>query len=146
MSHPKSRRVCVIFLARAGGIFPLFSIVKYEMHLRASITPGAIIAPVGHASIQRLHLPQSGKVAVAVFVRIFCGARSSVVIITARKTHVPNSFVIRHVFFPTSPNPASCAKARSKTGPVSTYDFVFAPGAIVEIKVSISFNFFPIIL
>jgi hypothetical protein len=37
---------------------PLFSIVRYEMHSLASTTPGAFIAPVGQADMQRVQRPQ----------------------------------------------------------------------------------------
>src|SRR5215204_1310386 len=40
------------------GISPVFSIVRYEIQSLASTTPGAFIAPVGQADMQRVHLPQ----------------------------------------------------------------------------------------
>jgi 2,4-dienoyl-CoA reductase-like NADH-dependent reductase (Old Yellow Enzyme family) len=40
------------------GISPLASIVRYEMHFVASSTRGSTIACVGHASMQRVHVPQ----------------------------------------------------------------------------------------
>ena len=42
----------------AAGMSPLFSIVRYERHRVESSTPGSTRAPVGHASRQRVHLPQ----------------------------------------------------------------------------------------
>jgi len=42
------------------------------------------------------------------------------VIISARKTQLPNSFVIRQRFLPMKPRPAWAAKVLSRIGPVST--------------------------
>lgn len=61
MSQPYSFLVLRIMSCNFFGICFLFSIVKYEMHLRASITPGAIMAFVGHASMQRVQVPQRGN-------------------------------------------------------------------------------------
>lgn len=127
---------------------PLFSIVRYEMHRRESITPGAIIAPVGQAVmhfVQFAHGEKSrldgtrqvGKGScgelvlrpsawllsslVMKFVNCSgCPFKSSVVMISERKTHEPNSGVIRQAFLPNFPMPACSARARSRTGPVST--------------------------
>lgn len=45
--------------------------------------------------------------------------KSNVVITIPKKTHDPNSRVIKQEFFPIHPRPACSAKARSRMGPVS---------------------------
>lgn len=46
------------FSESVPGISFLFSMVRYEIHLRESITPGATMACVGHASIHSVQFPQ----------------------------------------------------------------------------------------
>ena len=60
MSHPNTCRP--IRSINSGAISPLCSMVRYEMHLVASILYGAINAPVGQASRHRVHVPhRSGR-------------------------------------------------------------------------------------
>ena len=56
MSQPKSHSPTDS--SASGGSSPRCSIVQYEMQRRASSSRGATIAPVGHASMQRVHVPQ----------------------------------------------------------------------------------------
>jgi len=42
------------------------------------------------------------------------------VMISARRIHEPNSFVMRQEFLPTNPRPAWTARLLSRIGPVST--------------------------
>ena len=79
--------------------------VKYAMHSRESIVqagPGGAagtMAAVGHASMQRVHVPQrSGGGASA--------SRSSESSNSPRKNHEPFSWLIRQVFLPIHPSPA----------------------------------------
>src|SRR5580658_3609116 len=70
-------------------------------------------ASVGHASMHREHVPhRSGGGESA--------AIASDVTISPRKNHDPSGSLIRHVFFPIHPSPASRAKVRSRIGAVST--------------------------
>jgi len=91
------------------------------------------MAFVGQESIQRVQEPQIGKLDLDEVVELeakVCPGRisgiSKFVIISAKKTHEPNSFVIRQQFFPICPSPAFSAKLRSKIGAVSVKLFVFA--------------------
>ncbi len=84
------------------------------MHLFESITPGAMIAPVGQASIQRVQVPHD------IFEGLRFGFNGRFVKITARKIHDPNSGEMRQEFLPMNPKFACSANARSRTGPVST--------------------------
>ncbi len=120
MSQPKSRRVGFVLAANSGEIGPLCSTVRYEMHFFASICVrpvfgSRVIALVGQASTQRVHVPQERPRG---FVGV--GDKSRSVIISESSTHEPNSFVIKHVFFPMKPRPACSARDRSRRGPVST--------------------------
>ena len=76
ISHPKIASFRLIF--NSLGISFLFSIVRYEMHLLASITWAEVIASVGHASIHLVHLPHLSFVIVS-----YSSSRSQ--IISARK-------------------------------------------------------------
>ena len=125
-----------IILASFGGILSRFSMVRYEMQRRESITPGAIIAPVGQASTHLVQAPQTlaglwlGFDQAVLILGISpeleggLGAKGSpksmVVIISERKTHEPNSGVMSMAFLPMRPMPACSARARSRIGPVST--------------------------
>ena len=73
------------------------------MHLFASITPGAMIAPVGQASIQRVQVPQD------IFIGLRVGFSLRFVNMTARKIHDPNSCVMMQEFLPMNPRPACSA-------------------------------------
>ncbi len=94
------------------------------------------MAPVGQASMQRVQLPhtfaggwagsdqrESGKIP-AFLGRQCLETRPTVVIISDKNIQDPNSLVIRQEFFPIRPSPACSARARSRMGPVSMYDFV----------------------
>ena len=83
------------------------------MHNRASSLKGAVIACVGQASMHKRHSPQERSSGVS-------GAKSRVVITLARNTHDPSPLVMSMVFLPINPSPARCARARSRSGPVST--------------------------
>lgn len=109
----------------------LCSIVRYEMQRRESTTPGFMMAPVGQASMHLVQLPQTfplgflgewdqREVEKDVFEDVF-SVRSRVVITSARKTQEPYCSVIRHPFLPMRPRPDCSARARSRSGPVSTY-------------------------
>ena len=99
---------------RSSGMEPRCSMVRYEMHRRASSVKGAGRAPVGQALRQRVQDPQrlcSGA----------SGSSSAVVRISARRNQLPRLREIRLVCLPTNPTPARWAKSRSRMGPVSTY-------------------------
>src|SRR5690606_29954697 len=96
------------------GMISLSSIVKYEIHLLPSTTYGAIMASVGHASIQRLQLPQC-SVTVGLSYSNTKSKMSS-----ATKKNEPTFLLIKLVFLPIQPNPDFCAHALSKTGAEST--------------------------
>src|SRR5580700_11267784 len=70
-------------------------------------------ASVGHASMHREQVPQRSGGGTS-------GAISSDVMSSPRKNQDPSGSLIRHVFFPIHPSPASRAKVRSSTGAVST--------------------------
>ena len=103
-------------------MMPLFSIVWYEMHRRASTTPGAGNAAVGHASMHRVHFPQRSPTAPgsARPVSGGSGASSRRVRMDAMKSQFPCVREISIEFFPTKPAPERAAQALSRTGPVST--------------------------
>ena len=105
MSHPKT---CGPMAARSrSGMPPRSSMVKYEMHRRESSVyrapPSAgTMACVGHASMQRVHVPhRSGGGA--------SGASSSETSSSPRKNHEPLPWLIRQVLRPIHPSPAARA-------------------------------------
>lgn len=110
----------LILVASSRGIGPLCSMVRYEMHLFESIWVrpvfgSFVIALVGQASMQRVHVPQESPRCLS----IDDGDNSRSVIISESSTHEPNSFVMRHELRPMNPRPACSASVRSKIGPVS---------------------------
>src|SRR6266436_1780357 len=85
-------------------------------HSGPSLMPVGIIAVVGHASMQRVQVPQRSGGGEA-------GEISSETRSSPRKNHEPISWLIRQVFFPIQPSPARLAYARSSSGAVSTQIF-----------------------
>src|SRR5580704_8032855 len=93
------------------------------MHLRESSTYGSGKASVGHASRQRVQVPQCD---------VSCGASgssSTSVNRPARKIQLPCRLLISIVFLPNHPRPAARAKSRSSMGAESITARV-APGAL----------------
>ena len=83
------------------------------MQRRASSTYGLTKALVGHASRQRVQVPQrSGSGA--------SGSSSAVVSTVPMKKKDPRSGWSSIVFLPIQPSPARAARSRSSSGPVST--------------------------
>ncbi len=83
------------------------------MQRRLSSTPGAMRAPVGHATMHRVQAPhdlREGSV----------GGSSTSTSIAPSRTQDPSSGVRMLVFLPYQPRPARAATARSTTGPLST--------------------------
>ncbi len=119
MSHPYSQSP--IPVASSPGISPRCSIVRYEMHRRASSWYGAVIAAVGHASMHRRQVPHRSTAGSS-------ASSAKLVNISPRKTHDPIFSLITHVFFPIHPIPARAARSFSITGAVSTLHRVAAPG------------------
>src|ERR1700676_224620 len=93
------------------------------MHSRASSSPGATIAWVGQAVMQRVQVPQrsgAGKSAVrSSFVKSSL-AKSSELRITPSNSHDPSCWLMMHVFLPIHPMPAYLASPAPMTGPVQT--------------------------
>src|SRR5580765_658222 len=93
--------------------------VKYEMHNRESSVypnrPGTIAA-VGHASTHRVHVPHRSGGGTS-------GSIASDTNNSPRKNQEPDCWLIKHVFFPIHPSPASRAYDRSSSGAVSTQIF-----------------------
>ena len=103
----------------AFGIRSFSSIVRYEMQSRESRRFGSIIASVGHASMQRVQVPQlprSGAVS---------DSKSILMSTSARKYQEPERQWMRLVFLPIQPIPAFCAYSLSMMGAVSTQTRVF---------------------
>jgi len=96
------------------------------MQRRGSSEKGAVIAPVGQASMHRRHSPQLRSSDAS-------AGRSSVVTTPAKKTQEPRPFVMSIVFLPINPSPAHRATARSSSGPVSTKVRHSIPGAMASI-------------
>src|ERR1035438_6057334 len=96
---------------------PRNSIVKYEMHRRASSTYGSTSAPVGQASRPLRQLPPKSLGGASPLASD--GANCNEVRITPRNSHEPNSLFSSSVFLPSQPSPAYFASTRSDTGPVS---------------------------
>ena len=76
----------------------------------SSTPPSAAIAPVGQATMQRLHEPHD-------FRRGESGGTASVVAIAPSSTHGPNPGASSIVDLPSHPSPARAARGRSSSGP-----------------------------
>ena len=112
ISQPKIH--CFHFPWNSFGISsPRYSMVRYEIHLRASNSK-ADKAPVGQASIHCMQLPQQFATVSASGV----SAKSSM--IWPIKKNEPPFRLMSMVFFPINPSPARHAVARSSTGAEST--------------------------
>ena len=105
----------------SSGIAPRCSMVRYAMHRRASITPGATIAPVGHAGMHARHVPQPRLLGLS-------GGRRSDNRISASITYEPASRVISDACLPVNPMPARSAMARSIAQPWSMNRFARTSG------------------
>ena len=98
------------------------------MHRRASSWYGAVIAPVGQASMQRVQVPQWSMAGSS-------GGSGSVVITSPSSSHEPISALMTQVFLPTQPMPARAASSFSMTGAVSTPQArVCVPGTVSRIQ------------
>jgi len=73
-----------------------------------------MIAPVGQAGMQAVHVPQWALAGAS-------GGRGRSVRISPRKNHEPASRAIRLVCLPIQPRPALRASAFSSTGALSTH-------------------------
>lgn len=90
-----------------------------------SMTPGAMMAPVGQASMHLVQLPQTlagweGSGCQRVLRAGAVGVRSRVVITSDKNSQEPNCSLMRQAFLPMMPRPDCSARARSRMGPVST--------------------------
>ena len=109
------------------------------MHCSESITKGSVIAFVGHFSIHFSHTPHRDWEELS-------GVKSSERIKKPKVSHDPNSLLIRLLFLPIQPRPASSAHAFSRSGDVSTQIFHLQFGTSVLIHLPIFFNFLVITL
>src|SRR5260370_2387369 len=85
----------------------------HSLESRAYMPPSGTIAAVGHASIQRVHVPQRSGGGES-------GSISSETSSSPRKNHEPIGWLMRQVFLPIQPSPARRAYVRSSSGAVST--------------------------
>src|SRR3972149_4979673 len=115
----KPRKFCSF---NSSGMFFLFSMVKYEIHLFESRTYSFTIALVGQASMQAVHEPQKSS-------RGSEYSNSQFVIMFAMKNQLPISLLITLVCLPIQPKPLLTAHALSITGPVSIYDIASNEGS-----------------
>ncbi len=91
---------------QAGSMSTRCSIVRYEMHRRASMVYGAGNASVGQASRQRVQLPQWSVIGGS-------GRSGRSVRMTPRKKNEPAVSFKTSVFLPIQPMPAAAASSRS---------------------------------
>ncbi|ODT04187.1 MAG: hypothetical protein ABS52_05920 [Gemmatimonadetes bacterium SCN 70-22] len=112
MSHPYSSSPSNG--RKASGISPRCSMVRYEMHLRASSCRGPSKASVGQASRHRVQFPHRSASNGAL------GCNSSATNSDPMKKNDPRWGLMRFVFFPNHPSPARRARSRSRMGAVST--------------------------
>src|ERR1039457_7197188 len=91
------------------------------MHKRASSSPGATIACVGQAAMQRVHVPQRSGAGRSAERPAVDSVDSREVRITPRNSHEPSFWLMMQVFLPIHPMPAYLEYTRSIRGPVSTY-------------------------
>src|SRR6516165_5384989 len=101
----------------SSGIGARSSMVRYEIHRRASSTYGSTSASVGHASRHCRQFPH--KSGGGVSAGPSDEGNSKEVKTTPRNNHEPRDPFSNKVFFPSHPSPARAAKMRSATGPVS---------------------------
>ena len=87
-----------------GIVFSLLSIVWYAMHRSDFITKGSTIAFVGQCSIQISHFPQSDWWGLS-------GIKSFVRIKKPKVNQEPFFLLIKLLFLPIQPRPASSAHA-----------------------------------
>ena len=97
----------------SSGIEVRDSIVKYDMHRLASNWLGAVNALVGQISRHARQVPQCLVTGLSM-------GRGRSVKSSQRKNQDPAFLLISIVFLPIHPRPLFSAKARSKTGALST--------------------------
>ena len=104
------------------------------MHNSEFTTKGSVIAFVGHFSMHFSHFPQRDWDEES-------GVKSFVRIIKPKVSHDPYSLLIRLLFLPIHPRPASSAHAFSRRGDVSIQIFHLQSGISLFIHLPIFFNF-----
>ena len=133
ISHPATHP-SKFFSIFFGIVLSLLSIVWYAMHRSDWITKGSTIAFVGQCLIQISHFPQSDWWGLS-------GIKSLVRIIKPKVNQEPFFLLIKLLFLPIQPIPASSAHAFSRSGEVSTHIFHLQSGISRSIHLPIFFNF-----